>query len=109
MTATAGTWGFERGTAFEAMLDPAMFGTTLLFQGQPYQCIAPEQEIIKAMKENLYESNQTGGFAMRGTDFTASGITDRCTIQYQGSNFEVYSYTVDPVDCHVDLKVFYKQ
>lgn len=109
MPAIPGSWTAEREQAFEAMLDPLMYGNSFTFNGTTYDCIAPDQEVILRMMENSYEHHQTGTFSMLGTDFAASKIKNRDTIQYQGYNFQVLSFSVDPVDSSIDLTVFYKQ
>lgn len=103
------SWTSERGESFEAMLDPAMYGISFLFQGKPFDCIAPPAEQINQMMQTGYEMNVPLSFSMRQSDFNSSGIGLRSFIQYSLLTFEVYALDIDPVDPIVDLKVFYKQ
>lgn len=99
----------ERGEAFEAMLDPLMYGTSLTYLGNPFDCIAPPIEQIKKMQQTGYDMDKPFNFAMRQSDFVTSKIANRVFIQYAGATFEVYGISTDSVDYHVDLTTFYKQ
>ena len=95
--------------AFDAMLDPSMYGDTLIYNGKSYACIAQPIEQTKKMTGAAYDENMPATFQMLGTDLDAAGITVRATISHNSKAFEVFAIVRDNRDGSVELRAYLKQ
>jgi len=89
----------ERILAFQAMADPAMYGSTLTHKGETFDCVANSVVIEKMMAQAGWQPERGCEFSMLRTDWITSGMTSRSVFTYEGFTFEINEgFKLDAVD-----------
>ena len=92
------SYATERLSAFNAMADAGMYGSTLDYGGTSYACVADGVDIQKMMERAGWQPEQGCSFTMRKTDWLASGMTNRSVFTYELLPFEIYKLKIDAVE-----------
>jgi len=102
LASTDTRWLTQRLRAFRAQV--RLNGTTLNYNGAEIDCLCPQKEQFREMREVDYIGMRDATFTIDRTDYRRLNIGDRDVISSVNSQFEIVSILDDDADATVDLK-----